>query len=101
MTDAYLIGQNITAIAKEKNITNSELAKALECSEESIEMLIKGRMYLSWNRFEQLADFLGVPTDYLLKKDPVTEGRRFILDIINHYIDIWEAVNLYNKENKT
>ena len=100
MTDAYLIGQNIAIVAKEKNITNNELAKAMGCSEQSIEMLIKGRMYLSWERFEQLADFLGVTTGRLLQREPVSEGYCFILDLINHYIDIYEAVNLYEKESE-
>lgn len=93
MTDAYLIGQNIAAAAKEKNITNSELAKALGCSEESIEMLIKGRMYLSWRHFEQLAEVLGTTTGHLLKRDPITEGKRFVIDMIHQYMDVCDAVN--------
>lgn len=97
MTDAYLIGQNIAAIAKEKNITNSELAKALECSEESIEMLIKGRMYLSWRHFEQLAEVLGTTTGHLLKRNPVSEGKRFVIDMIHQYMDIYDSVNWWER----
>ena len=93
MTDAYLIGQNIAAAAKEKNITNSELAKALGCSEESIEMLVKGRVYLPWKRFEQLAEVLGTTTGHILKRGPISEGKRFVIDIIYQYMDIYDAVN--------
>lgn len=94
MTDAYLLGQNIAEAAQRKGISNAGLAHALDCSEEFIEKLIKGRAYLSWDKLTVLSKTVGMPICSLLNLKPISEGERFILDIINHYIDLCDAISV-------
>lgn len=107
MQKARMLGNYIQQLADEQEIAIPELGALLGCTEYQVEALMKGRYFVSFPQLSKLANKFGVTVNDLLagnsehyNKTVVhcmnqfrnTENREFILDIIDDYLDIAEAV---------
>ena len=74
--------------------SDADLAKLLDCSEVFIRRLYAGRVYLGYKEFAFLAQELGMSVSEILdtSNEEFDEGTEFILDIIEDYLDILEAI---------
>ena len=64
------IGEKIEKLRKEKNLTQTELAKALMLKQDTISRIEKGRREISNSELVAISKFFGVSTDYLLGVTP-------------------------------
>lgn len=107
MQRARILGNNIRRKAEEQGITKREIADLLGCSEERVIALYSGRVYLSYMQLQSVAERLGTPvtelitggeTEYKADMDKSfgvfsdDSNRERVLDIIEDYLDIREAV---------
>lgn len=71
----------IKELRKEKQITQAELAKALNISPSTIGMYEQGRREPDYKTLERIADFFRVSTDFLLgrKDSPMESIKRILL----------------------
>ena len=101
-------GNMVQKLMEERSYSNDQLAQTLQLDESEIRMLYKGRLYLSLVQLDVLAEFLNADIDVLMAGDnsyyeqnivhcmtPFTneDNREKILDFIDTYLDIYEAVN--------
>jgi len=101
------MGHFVATKAKELQITGEELANGIGCSAEKISALFKGRLMLSYPQIELLATLLLVSPENIVHGDNTAydtdfvhcmatfkekDNREKILDFIDTYIDICEAV---------
>lgn len=108
MQRARMLGNYIQQLANEKNISIQELSKMLHCKDYQVKALLKGRAFATFEQMSVLAQTLGVTIGELLKgdakhyEDSVVHcmnrfqdgaNREKILDIIDDYMDIVDAVN--------
>lgn len=109
MQNARLIGNTIERLCKEKNIDIEILKSVLNCSDYQVYSLFKGLVYASFDQLIEIAKALGVTIEELLNGNK-EEYRRtvvhcindfqddanceFILDLIEDYIDIKNAVEV-------
>ena len=109
MQAARMLGNYIDHIAKSNGLSISELSKVLNCTETQVYSLIKGRAYASFDQLSKLAEALGISFDQMLSGDlqsynasvvhcmndfQDTSNREKILDLIDDYIDIIDAVTM-------
>ena len=107
MQEARMLGNYIQHLAQEKDMSNSDLSRILGCTENRVYSFLKGRAFASFNQIQKLADALDISVDTLLTGDPKSynasvvhcmnefddsSNREFILDLIDQYIDIYDAV---------
>lgn len=108
MKEARMLGNNIQNLAEKKGLSVSYLSSILDCDEHQVLELFKGRAYASFAKIKILAKELDTTVEELLKGDQKVynstvvhcmhefedeENREFILDIIDGYIDIMDALN--------
>lgn len=108
MQGARMLGNYVDYLAKKKNIPCSDLAELLECSEHQVSSFLKGRLHASFPQMLKLAQKLDSTVDRLLDGDEVIykqtvvecmndfdqdKNREEILDIIDNYIDLCDAVS--------
>ena len=108
MKDIRMIGSTISKLSSESNLNESQLSEILNCSETDIKSVCKGRKMLSFNQLKILSEKFNVSVADILKGDESyyrsnvvhcmnnfsnQENREKILDIIDDYIDISEAIN--------
>lgn len=75
-------GERIQALRKEKNLTQDELAKKLECSKQSIYRYENNQSQMDTHTLIKTADFFEVSIDYLLGK---SNQRRILEDIYSDH----------------
>lgn len=107
MKGARVLGNYAQKLANEQNITVSELSALMSCSEQQVKSFFKGRFFASFSQLEALAHQFGVKVSDLIKGDEahynktvvhcmedfdVEQQREFILDIIDDYLDIQNAL---------
>ena len=107
MRRARILGNNIRRKAEEQGITEREIACLLCCEEERVQSLYNGRVYLSYMQLQSVAERLGVTVTELIKGGEAEykadmdksfgvfsddSNRERVLDIIEYYLDIREAV---------
>lgn len=110
MQKARMLGNYIEHLAKSKELSISDLSKILECDENKVNALIKGRAFASFSQIGNLAKYMGVSISELLSGDEELynksvvhcmhefqdpKQREFILDLIDDYVDIVDAVALH------
>lgn len=107
MKGARILGNYVQKLAKEQKVTIPELSALLGCSEQQVNSFFKGRFLASFKQLEALAHQFGIGVQDLIKGDENhynktvvhcmedfedTESREFILDIIDNYMDIQNAL---------
>lgn len=107
MKETRALGNYVQRLAKSKNISEDELGLILNCSSNQIYSFFKGRAYASFQQLIIIADYLNTTVDDLLNGDIESynssvvhcmndfqnpDNREKILDIIDDYIDIVDAL---------
>lgn len=107
MQEARMLGNYIDALSTRKGLSISDLSRVLDCSEHQVYSLLKGRAYASFKQISELSKLLETPIDKLLSGDKEnydatvvhcmndfqdTSRREEILDLIDDYVDIVDAV---------
>ncbi len=108
MKAARVLGNQVQHLADNKGLSISDLSGILCCDEHQVLSLIKGRAYASFSQIKKLSEALDTTVDNLLKGDlglykssvvhcmndfDNEDNREEILDIIDEYIDIVDALN--------
>ena len=63
-----MLGQNIRKLRKEKNISQSELAKELGMSQRTISSYEQNTAKASFDTMTEIADYFRVPLDYFAER---------------------------------
>ena len=107
MKQARMLGSYVEELAKRNNVTAAYLGAVLNCSELHIRRFFKGRAFLTFTKLGIMADMFNVPLSYLLAGDYDSykanfidcnqefdndDNREMIFDIIDDYMDLYEAV---------
>ena len=110
MQSARMFGNYVNFLAQENCLSLSDLSRALGCSDFQVEMLLKGRAYASFAQVSKLAELFHTTVEKLLLGDPQqynatvvhcmndfqdTNNREKILDFIDDYVDVVNAVDMY------
>ena len=108
MQEARMLGNYVAYLAKINGLSNSDLSGILGCTEDRVYSFIKGRAFASFSQLSSLANAFDVSIDKLLVGDKEhynetvvhcmndfhdTSRREEILDLIDNYIDIVDAVD--------
>lgn len=112
MQSARMFGNYVNFLAEEKCLPHSDLSRILECSELQLESLLKGRAYASFAQVSKLAELFQTTVEELLAGDPNhynktvvhcmnafqnPDNREKILDFIDDYVDVVNAVDMYQQ----
>ena len=107
MKKARMIGNYVKHLAKENRLSTEALSNLLNCTEEQVLMFEKGRAFLGFDQIKAISDYFHVSVTDLLNGDPnvyratvvhcmndfqTDSNRENILDIIDDYMDIRDAV---------
>lgn len=110
MQEARMLGNYVEHLANTKGLSISDLSKILGCSDNRTYSFIKGRAFASFSQMSNLASALDVSIDKLLTGDIDSYNatvvhcmndfddptkREEILDLIDNYIDIVDAVDAH------
>ena len=113
MKQMRMLGNYVEHLAKRNNVTAIYLASVLNCSEIHIQRFFKGRAFLTFPQLGVIADMFNVPVSNLLEGDEESykknvvncnqefdndDNREMILDIIDDYMDLYEAVEVAKNE---
>ncbi len=100
MKAARRLGSYVEELSIRNNITPIQLSELLKCDEHFIQRFFKGRALLTFPKLKLLADTLGVTVSDLLDDSNYIydDNREMILDIIDDYMDLYEAVEVENNE---
>lgn len=108
MHNARVMGNYIQSLAEQKHLKSSDLGTLLDCDERQIMMLYKGRAFVPFDKMKLLASKFGVTVSELLQGNEEhynntvvhcmnsfdnVNNREMILDIIDDYMDVFDAVN--------
>lgn len=108
MQKARMLGSRIRQLAEQNGIPISELSTLLRCSEGQVKSLFAGRSFASFEQISTLANRFNVSIADILAGDvrhynqtvahcmnqfEKTENREHILDIIDDYMDVLDAIN--------
>ena len=108
MQEARMLGNYVEHLAAQKGLSISDLSKLLVCDERQVCSFLKGRAYASFEQLSTLAKALDTSVAVLLQGNEATysasvvhcmndfdnpQNREEILDLIDDYVDILEAVN--------
>ena len=108
MKKARMIGNYVGYVAQDKHLSISQLGETLQLDEEHVKSFLRGRLLLSFEQLHRLSKELDVSVENLLKGDEKVynstvvhcmhkfddnDNREKILDIIDSYLDVVEAVN--------
>lgn len=108
MQRARMLGNYIQELAEKKDVSISDLSALLDCEEHQVKSLLKGRSFATFQQLSALAERFGVSVTDLLDGDEVyynrtvvhcmnhfqnPQNRETILDIIDDYMDILDAVD--------
>lgn len=113
MKQCRMIGSYAEELAKRNNITAAYLGEVLNCSELFIKRFFKGRTFFTFSKLTDLANILNVSVSDLLEGDEESykanivdcnqefdndDNKEMILDIIDDYMDLYEAVEVAKNE---
>ena len=73
MKEERVIGNNIQVLLKNANKKKKEMASSLGYSDEDIIRICEGRLYLSTDELDDIADYFGISLDDLCEQRPVEE----------------------------
>ena len=108
MQQARMLGNYVEHLAVKKGMSLSDLSHVLGCTETQVYSFIKGRAVASFNQIHKLASALDISEEQLLTGDATSynatvvhcmnefddsTNRERILDLIDQYIDIFDAVH--------
>ena len=108
MQGARMLGNYVDYLSKQNSISHSDLAEVLGCSTHQAYSFIKGRVHISFSQISDLAQRLDTTVmDLLAGNEDVykrtvvecmnafdqDEHREEILDLIDNYIDLVDAVD--------
>lgn len=108
MQNARMLGNFIQKLAEENHLSIMDLSYLLNCEEHQVKSLLKGRNFASFEQVSKLADQFNVSVQQLLEGDlehynrtvahcmnqfQKAEHREEILDILDDYLDIVDAVS--------
>ena len=108
MQRARMIGNYVEYLAKAKGITDDQLCQTLDYDEKQVHAFFKGRMLATFSQLESLSELFEVSVEKILEGDEENynrsvvhcmnqfqdvNNREKILDIIDDYIDIKNAVD--------
>ena len=108
MQNARMLGNYVEYLAEQKGLSASDLSKALGCDQTKVTSFLQGRSYASFSQISSLAKMLGASISELLAGDMQhydktvvdcmnefqdTKNREMILDLIDNYIDVVDAVS--------
>lgn len=111
MKETRVIGNYVQYLAHSKDLSEDDLARLLDCSPDQIYSFFKGRSYASFSQLQKLATLFDTTVADLINgdlerynstvvhcmndfQDP--NNREKILDIIDGYIDIVDALDRRN-----
>ncbi len=112
MQEARKLGNYIEYLAAQQDIPVSKISEALECEENQVKRLFKGLAFASFDQISRLATLLGTTIENLLSGDndqynhsvvhcmndfQNNKNREKILDLIDDYVDVFDAVWLAEK----
>lgn len=115
MQNARTLGNRIQQLAEAKDVSIHELSVLLGWDDNQTKRLLAGRAYASFDGISRVAKRLGVSVRDLLAGDPEhyeravacsmgafdrPENREQILDLIDDYLDVLEAVNHAETEGR-
>lgn len=107
MKGARVLGNYVQKLAEDQNVSIPELSVLMNCSELQVKSFFKGRFLASFRQLETLSHQFGVKVSDLIKGDEAhynktvvhcmedfedTNNRELILDIIDDYMDIQNAL---------
>lgn len=108
MKNMRVLGNMIEKLALQKQDTLEDMGQVLDCTPNQVKAMYKGRVFPSFAQLNRLADYFGTTVDVLLNGDEEyyennvvhcmgdfqnPENRENILDIIDDYLRLKEAVN--------
>lgn len=78
MGNPIMIGKRVKQLAKQKNLTVSDMAKITDCSEKNVRRFLNGTIILSYGQFKKLSDALNVTIKELLTEDQeIMDAKRY------------------------
>ena len=107
MRKARTLGNYVRCLVEEKGISISDLCRVLDLTEDQIQAFFFGGKFISYAQLSALSEFLGVSIEEMLEGDEEqynntvvcsfgdfddVENRELVLDIIDDYLDVMEAV---------
>lgn len=104
MKHARMIGNYVEHLIKRKGFSNAEFAKYIGCDENQLNRFFKGMVLASYSQLSKMAEICDVSVCDILEGDEEEynnsfsdkfdnpENREIILDIIDDYIDVIEAL---------
>ena len=110
MQKARMIGNYIEHKIKENGLDASFVAEYIGITENQLEQFCKGRLFLSYSQLAKIAEMLSVAVNDVLRgnnqlyedsfsdKFDNPKNREIILDIIDNYVDIVEAINMIEEK---
>ena len=110
MEKARKVGNYIEWAVKENGLSSSYIVEEIGVTENQLEQFYKGRLFLSYSQLVKLAGMLNLAVGEVLKgnhpsyeesfsdKFDNPQNREMILDIIDNYMDIVEAINIIEEE---
>lgn len=108
MQKARMLSNGVEYLAKQKNISDEALCDALKCEQTHLRSFFKGRSLLSFDQLKTISNVLGTTVSQLLEGDAEhyeesvvhcmnpfhdTKNRELILDIIDDYLDVLDALS--------
>ena len=108
MKETRVLGNYVKSLAHSKHVSEDELSQLLDCSPEQVYSFFKGRSFVSFQQLTKLATRFDTTVADLLNGDLENynstvvhcmndfqnpDNREKILDIIDGYIDIVDALN--------
>lgn len=113
MQKARMLGNYVQCLADEKGLSISDLAEVLDCEPLQVRSFLKGRSYASYEQISALSKRLDTTVGQLLSGDENlysatvvrcmnrfddSQKREFILDLIDDYVDIVDAVKFSEQQ---
>ena len=110
MQEARALGNYVAHLAETKRLSVADLSQILDCNENKVHAFLKGRAVASFSQLSNLAAALETTVETLLCGDisqynatvvhcmnefQDIKNREDILDLIDNYIDICNAVSLH------
>lgn len=107
MQNARMLGNYVEHLMSTQDLTRSRLGEILGCDSRQVDLFLKGRAYVPFQRIQALAKALGTSVSDLLAgdveqynasvvhcmndfQDP--KNRELVLDLIDDYVDVLDAV---------
>ena len=103
MKEMRLIGNMVRKLAKESNCSDTDICNTIDCTLNQYYEFLDGRLFLSFEQLEKLAQFFKVTVDEIMTGDSDyyeknvvhcmgefenTDNREMILDIIDDYLTL-------------